>query len=260
MTELRHAAPGPHSPPLRVDHQPCKILVIDDEPTTLNLLKILLTKASFEVVACSTAIQGLLELKQSVFDCIITDAILPHLSGYDFVKTVRKFPQFSNLPILMITRKRHRDDVKKAVDAGVTDYILKPVDEPLFLDKVELCIKRGLGKRYVFELPIEAPFEDAGIQLRCKILSLSESGITLGSPIPISENQAFTLKTRLFHDIGIDFPSLRLVQCELIPSHEEREAGYEIKFSFLGLAEQDLRKIRTWMQRETIRRKHAAQN
>ncbi|MBI4926007.1 MAG: response regulator [Bdellovibrio sp.] len=239
--------------PLEASPSPAyKILVIDDEPATLQILKLLLTKAAYHVTICETAIEGLKKISQNAYDCIITDVIMPNLSGYDFVRAIRRQPQFAGLPILVLTRKRNREDVKKALEAGVTDYAIKPIDEQLFLDKIELCIKKGQGKRHIFTLKLEGSLSEATVKIKCKILSLSESDLTLWSQVPLNENLEFHIKTQLFHEMNIDFPYLKLIECEFVPANDSRDAGYNIKLGFIGLSEIELKKIRNWMQRETI--------
>ncbi len=245
-----HSKKAPHVAPTR-----SRLLIIDDEVAVLRLLKVMLSKADYEVVTCESGAEGLRHLSNGVFDCVITDAVMPTMTGFDFVKSVRRLPQFGSIPILMLTRKRHRQDVKKAVEVGVTDYVLKPIDEHLFLDKVELCLKKGMGKRHVFELQISGPIAESGILLNCLILAISETDITLWTQVPISPDQDYSIKTKIFHEINIDFPTLKLLRCELVPAAENRGPGYEIKFAFFGLPEEDLRKIRAWIQKEAIKRK-----
>lgn len=233
-----------------------RLLIVDDELAVLKLVKALLNRHEYEVVTCQSGAEGLKLLNAGVFDCIITDALMPEMSGYDFVQAIRKQPQFANLPILMLTRKRHRQDVKKAVDSGVSDYVLKPIDEHLFLDKIELCLKKGSGKRHVFELPLTGPLSQGTVQLPCEVTSVSEADLTLWTQLPLPAEQEFTLRTKIFHEIGIDVPHMKLINCELISGSPERGTGYEIKFAFIGVAEEDLRKIRAWIQKEAIKRRN----
>lgn len=242
------------TPSLNKQSKAC-LLVVDDEPHFLKMIESILVRASYEVKTCEKTTEGLKILEYEPFDCVITDALMPDMSGLEFVKELRKKPQFSNLPVLMLTRLKNRNDVQKAIEAGVSDYILKPIDEMLFLDKVELCIRKGLAKRQFFELPITGPLSQASLQFTCDILSLSETSLTIWSQMPLTDQTPLVLKTRLFQEIGIDLPSFKIVDCNLIPSSEEKFAGYIIKLSFLALSETELQKIRSWIQREALRQK-----
>jgi DNA-binding response OmpR family regulator len=119
---------------------------VDDEPAILQFLSTLLTRSHCEVTVAESAIEArkLLDKDPEAFDCVITDAIMPEITGYAFVASLRTDPRYMALPVLMLTRKRHRKDVKLAVEAGVTDYVLKPIDAALLLEKLKLCmVKRG---------------------------------------------------------------------------------------------------------------------
>lgn len=232
-----------------------KVLVIDDEGAVLKLVKAMLTRASYEVTTCPSAMDGLKLLDKEEFDCIVTDAIMPVMTGYDFVKTVRRHPTLAEMPVLMLTRKRHRQDVKKAVEAGVTDYVLKPIDEHLLLDKVEMCLKKGTGKRHIFEYAVNGVQSDAELGIDCKITSMSESDLTMRLPFPLESTVPFHLRSKIFEDIGIPLPLIKLNRCEKISDAGPQDLPYEVKFNFLGVPEPDLRKIRSWLQRQEIQRR-----
>ena len=235
-----------------------RLLVVDDEIASLKLVKTMLTRAHYQVVICGSGAEALRMITQARFDCVITDAVMPTMTGYDLVRMLRRHPQFSEIPILMLTRKRHRLDVKKAVDAGVTDYVLKPIDEHLLLEKVELCIKKGAGKKHVFEAALNGIQGEVQLQLFARVVVISESGLSLRSSVPLADAVQFELVTKIFEDIGIRMPILKLLKCVENPIPEDlaiRDLPYECRFGFAGVQETDLRKIRTWLQRQELRRK-----
>ena len=230
-----------------------RLLVIDDEPAALKIVKLTLTRAGYVVVGCETGSDALKLLREETFDCVVTDAMMPVVSGYDLTRAMRRDPELTDLPVLMLTRKRHRQDVKKAVDAGVTDYILKPLDEHLLLGKVDLCIKKGGGKRFVFQCPIMGQESKAEIRVVTKLVSISETDLTLRSHIPLSNDLPYDLTNKLFSDIGINAPYMRIVSCEdQVGLPSGKEYRFEIKLSFIGVIEDDLKKIRAWIQKQAI--------
>jgi DNA-binding response OmpR family regulator len=239
-----------------------RILVIDDEVAILRLVKTMLARSGYEVTTAESADEGLKLMAQASFDCVITDAVMPTLSGYDFVKTVRGNSKHADLPVLMLTRKRHRQDVKKAVEAGVTDYVLKPIDEQLLLDKVEMCMRKGGGtasfKRQVYEHTIHDAEMEAELGFSCRIIALSETDLTLRVPFSIDDRIPVKLRTRLFEEIGISQPMLKLQLCERAEASSPAFAHFpwEARLSFVGTPESDLQKIRAWLQRQSaLRRK-----
>jgi CheY-like chemotaxis protein len=234
-----------------------RLLVIDDDPSELKLVRHLLTRARYQVATSPSGPEGLQRLDSERYDCVITDAIMPSMSGYELVKAIRRDPKHANLPVLMLTRKRHRQDVKRAVEVGVTDYVLKPIDEHLLLDKVELCLQRGGGTRHVFECAIHGSQGDALASFEARISSLSESDLTIRVPFALPAEAAIQLTARLFDEIGIGVPLLRLARCvpATTDTPAERALPFEARYVFVGIAEAELQKIRTWIQRQEIQRR-----
>jgi CheY-like chemotaxis protein len=233
-----------------------RILVVDDEPAVLKLVRTLLSRAHYDIVIAESGAKALELIETEHFDAVITDAVMPGINGYDVVQAVRMTPPIAEMPVIMLTRKRHPEDVRKAVAAGVSDYVLKPIDEYLLLDKVNLCLKKGVGKKSFPELGIQGPLSQAHMLVEIMVMSVSESGITLRLPAPITAQTNFSLTSKVFEEIGIDQPFLHLVSCVKLP--EEQEIGeflFEARFSFIGIEEADLKKIRSWIQREMIRRR-----
>lgn len=233
-----------------------RLLVVDDEPAVLKLVKTMLGRAQYDVTICGSAIEGLRLMDDNPFDCVITDAIMPVMTGYELVKAIRRHPVHAAVPVLMLTRKRHRQDVKKAVEVGVTDYVLKPIDEHLLLDKVELCLKKGTGTKHTFELSIAGEQSLAELKIDCRIITISETEMTMRLPFPVAELGTTTIASKLFDEIGIQMPYLSLVCCDRGPAIDDfRGFDYEARFAFVGVREADLMKIRAWLQKEAIRRR-----
>ncbi|MCC7440076.1 MAG: response regulator [Bdellovibrionales bacterium] len=229
-----------------------RILLVDDEAAILKLLTTILTRAEFQVKTAVTPADAIDALGHDFFDLVITDAIMPTTSGYDFVRTVRQHPLFGQVPILMLTKKRNREDVKKAVEVGVTDYILKPIDEHLLLEKVQQCMKKGGGKRELFELSLIGENHMAQVTSQAQLVSIGEGGLTALLPYKIGGLETVELKARIFDEIGIERPLFRVLSAQPV---EGDSKTYETRFSFMGVPEEDLRKIRAWIQKELIRRR-----
>lgn len=234
-----------------------RILVIDDESSALRLLGAMLSHARYDVTTCESPFLGLRQLEGTSYDCVITDAMMPEMSGLDLVRSVRTSPQLAATPILMLTRKRQREDVAAAIAAGVTDYIIKPVDEQLLVDKVELCLLKGNGRKHVFRHQLHDRAAQGSIDLSATIISLSESDIVLGAPYPLLFRPPATFESRIFEEIGIRPPQLKFVSARpLGPELIEPGIAYESTYAFVGVPEEDLRRIRGWLKaREILRRK-----
>ena len=229
-----------------------KILIIDDEVAVLHLLRTLLGRLHYDVTAAGSANEALSHLERDTYDCIVTDAVMPDVSGYDFVKIVRSNPLYATLPILMLTRKRHREDVKKAVEVGVTDYVLKPIDEDLLLEKIELCLKKSAAPPVAHELPVSGSLAEAEVGVGCRIASLGEASMTLRLQYRLEQYVPFRVHGSVFAEIGIAPPNFKLESCEMkTNSDTDPDFAWEAIVSFEEIPEADVAKIRDWIQRQS---------
>lgn len=114
-----------------------KILVVDDEPTSVKLLTYHLRMMGFKNITEAT--DGNLALEQmqkEKSDLIIADWHMPNLNGLDLFKAIRKVDLWQNIPFLMITMEKDQQKVQEAIQAGVRDYIVKPINVEILKRKV----------------------------------------------------------------------------------------------------------------------------
>lgn len=111
-----------------------KILVVDDEPFNIVLLKGLLTRMGCDVVGADSAANALKTLDRT-FDLILSDVMMPEMDGFEMVRNIRENPETFDTPIIMVTTLSEKEDRLKAVEAGANDFITKPVD------KLELSVR-----------------------------------------------------------------------------------------------------------------------
>ncbi len=104
-----------------------KILIVDDELLNRKVLEGLLKSFGFE---CASADSGraALELLDSTYDLILLDIMMPDMDGFAVAKAVRAMPAYAALPIVMVTALSAKPDRLRAVEAGASDFIAKPID------------------------------------------------------------------------------------------------------------------------------------
>lgn len=99
------------------------ILVIDDEPAMLQLLKRVFESEGYRIRLASDGISGLAILRDSKPDLVLLDIMMPGLDGYEVVDRIR---QFSDVPIIMVTAKCEEKSVARALELGADGYVRKP--------------------------------------------------------------------------------------------------------------------------------------
>ena len=117
-----------------------KILVIDDSKAMRTFLQHLLTELGLGPVTLAEDGQHALEilLQEEVFDLALVDWDMPRLDGLGLVKAVRSRPRFAELKLMMVTTQNSMDRVVGALEAGATDYLMKPVTQESLEDKLRV--------------------------------------------------------------------------------------------------------------------------
>jgi two-component system chemotaxis response regulator CheY len=117
-----------------------KILIIDDSVVMRNIHKNMLREHNISDDCLLEARDGdfaLVKARQEKIDIFIVDWNMPGLNGLDLVKSLRRMDQYKETPIVMVTSEAAKYNVMEAINAGVTNYIVKPVKTEILWEKIE---------------------------------------------------------------------------------------------------------------------------
>jgi len=112
------------------------ILVIEDNEQNLYMMRFLLEQHGFHVLAATDGMQGIEMARQQRPDCILLDIQLPSLDGYHVAEALRLDPGLKETPIIAVTSYAMLGDREKAMSAGATDYIEKPINPDTFVEQI----------------------------------------------------------------------------------------------------------------------------
>jgi two-component system chemotaxis response regulator CheY len=118
------------------------VLVVDDSRIMRNIVKntFSLMKIPCQFLEAANGKEAFQFIVDQRVDLILLDWNMPELSGIDFLRQVRAKPEYANLPIIMVTSEAAKYNVIEALKTGATDYIIKPVSEKNFRDKISKLI------------------------------------------------------------------------------------------------------------------------
>ena len=119
-----------------------RILVVDDEPDLLELVRVNLRQASYEVETAETGREALECLRRRPPDLLVLDLMLPDLSGTDVCRQVRQDPELATLPVIMLTAKADEVDRVVGLELGADDYVTKPFSPRELVLRVRAVLRR----------------------------------------------------------------------------------------------------------------------
>ncbi|MCS3671835.1 two-component system chemotaxis response regulator CheY [Salinibacter ruber] len=119
-----------------------KFLIVDDSPTMLRIIRNALQEIGYnDIVEAEDGEDALEKLEENAPDFVVTDWNIPNMNGVDLTSNIRNHPEYSDLPILMITTRGMKEDVKTAMKAEVNNYIVKPFEPEVLEEKVDSCLE-----------------------------------------------------------------------------------------------------------------------
>jgi len=117
------------------------ILIIDDQENNRLVIEDFLRRLGCEMRGVDSGEDGLAVLGEWRPDLIIVDQMMPGLSGVQTTERIKALPEFSQVPVLMVTAKNDTETLRDAFDAGAVDYILKPVDQVTLTARVRSALR-----------------------------------------------------------------------------------------------------------------------
>jgi two-component system sensor histidine kinase ChiS len=104
------------------------ILIVDDDTVNLSIIAGLLSPTGYRIVTAASGKEALALLHTQEWNLVITDVMMPFLSGYELTREIRKHFSLSELPVLLLTARSRTEDIEAGFQAGANDYVTKPVD------------------------------------------------------------------------------------------------------------------------------------
>ena len=119
-----------------------KVLIVDDFATMRRILKNILKQLGFKnLVEADDGTSAWYVLEEQKIDLIISDWNMPKMTGLELLKKVRASDKYAKMPFLMVTAEAQKQNVIEAVQAGVSNYVVKPFTAEAISDKLSKILK-----------------------------------------------------------------------------------------------------------------------
>ena len=119
-----------------------RILVIDDEPNLLEVIRIRLEANDYEVLTAQDPLAGLEIAKEERPDLIIMDVIMPKVNGLRLLRILKREDETKDIPVIVLSVKWHENNHKAGMDAGADYYLTKPYEPKELLDTVKKALTK----------------------------------------------------------------------------------------------------------------------
>lgn len=118
------------------------VLVIDDDPVILELLRVNFEIEGFDVICAKDGEEGLLRAQNDHPDVVISDIMMPRRDGLQLLADLKGGQSTQDLPVILLSAKAQKTEVQQGLDMGADDYITKPFDPLELIDRLNAVMTR----------------------------------------------------------------------------------------------------------------------
>ncbi len=187
------------------------VLVVEDEPDTVVLLKHILRSAGFNVMGALSGSEALKKCAEAKPDLVILDLMMPDMDGWE---TYRYLRQMSDVPVIVISAVGNKDDIVKALRMGVDDYVTKPFFNAEVIARAQAVLRR-YGKaedvsRLVFpEIDLVIDFQTQKVTLSDQSVQLTNKEFAVLAVLARNAPEVVNYQTIAQQVWGMDTPDVR---------------------------------------------------
>jgi len=132
-----------------------RVLVVEDEPAQLEILAYNLESDGFLVSRARNGEEALLLIREDVPDVIVMDWMMPHLSGIEVCRRLKRNPETRSIPVIILSARSEDEDKVRGLEIGADDYVVKPYSVVELMARVRTQLRRSrpsfLGQEIEFE-------------------------------------------------------------------------------------------------------------
>ena len=185
-----------------------KILIVDDTPANLSLLKGLLTREGYTVQTAGDGEEALAAVRREPPDLVLLDVMMPKLDGFEVCRLLKQDPATRLTPVVLLTALQRREDKIQGINAGADDFLTKPVNAHELRARARSLVRL---KRYtdeldsaesmIFSLALTIEARDSYTQGHCQ--RLARYAVALGRHRDLGDDDLAALyRGGLLHDLG----------------------------------------------------------
>lgn len=187
---------------------PARILIAEDSPTQAIMLKRLLLGAGYEVLAAENGLEALQMAQAEDPDLIVSDISMPVMDGFELCEKIRNTPKLAHKPVILLTSLSDISDIIRGLNSGADNYLTKPYDPPLLLERVAEALKSDEQQTDAEKLKIRVNLQGQPVtitagarQLVNLLLSTYRNAIGQNRILQMTQDQLANLNARLEDEV-----------------------------------------------------------
>lgn len=213
------------------------ILIVEDNKSDAMILEAICDRLFIPHDTVSDGFAAIEKLTESNYSLMILDIQMPHISGIDLLKRVRRMQSTGDMPIIISSARNQSHDVELALRNGANDYMVKPIDPLIVTQKLSNHVETKNEKWFEYDIDDAQSMGEASVLNSARIRSISEVSATLWSQRAASPGETIAIQSQFF-DAGGAAVFCSVKDCRQV------DGGYIVCVTFSGVSEAIRKNIR----------------
>jgi two-component system cell cycle response regulator len=171
-----------------------KILLVDDMRVDLEVEKTFLKRAGCQIITASGGMEALEKVFSEIPDLVFLDLIMPDMDGDKVCTSIKKDEISRNIPVVIVSGSRKKEDIERCRKAGCDDYLTKPIKQQELLDEAARILKIPQRKDLRVSVRIKVEGEAGAEYFYGESENISLGGILIKSEVPLKIGAEIKLK------------------------------------------------------------------
>ena len=209
-----------------------RALIIDDDPDTVDLIKIIFRNAGMDVVGAFSGKEAIQKCSDSIPSVILLDLMMPDMDGWETYSNIR---QMTDAPVIVVSADTKKENVVRGLNTGFDDYVTKPFFPPELVARVNTVLRRAgssqqVTKRVYPEIEMTIDFETHEVHLRGEEIHLSSREFALLEYLMRNSGKVVSKTMIMEHVWDYHFdPQTNVVEARICRLREKIEKGFDEK-------------------------------
>ena len=120
-----------------------RILIVEDDEATVELIKFTLASKGFEAIVASDGAEAMRAVRKEKPDLIVLDIMLPTMDGFQVCMLLKHNVEYRDIPIIILSAKVRKEDISEGYEKGADEYITKPFEPSHLIERIKFFLKKG---------------------------------------------------------------------------------------------------------------------
>lgn len=221
------------------------IVIIDDNEDHSLVAQRILYSAGFRTVPVYRGEDALKAMKENPPHLVLLDIMMPGMSGFEVFNAMKEVESLRSVPVVMLSSLNTKEQVRTAIGMGASDYVLKPINSKVLVQKVQSALHANKKKDISVLIDFRDKVGRGGVVVTGKMVCIGEKRVRVNSDLFPGKDSSLFVDSEILRDAGLEKGKLKTLRSRKI----EGEHKFSSEFIFESIGDDGHTKLKKWIEK-----------